>query len=87
MMGMTPEQTLTAGRSILVHPEHGEIPARRLLDCIFVLTPAGRILHYHLEQCEFVITATSVRYTLIAAPPHPERARCQIIPPFVTVFK
>ncbi len=71
----------------LLHHEHGELPARRLLECVFALTPAGRILHYHLEQTERVTTDTTVRYTLNSAPPNPERARCQVIPPFVTAFK
>jgi hypothetical protein len=71
----------------LIHPELGEVPARRLLDCVFALTPAGRILHYHLEQCEKLATDTAVRYTLTATAPRPERARCQVIPPFVNAFR
>ena len=71
----------------LTHPEHGEIPVRRLLDCVFALTPAGRILHYHIEQTEVWDTHEMRRYALTGAPPSPERARCQIIPPFVNAFR
>ncbi|MSR15759.1 MAG: hypothetical protein EXR86_14635 [Gammaproteobacteria bacterium] len=72
---------------LLVHPEHGEIPARRLLECVFALTPAGRILHFHLEQTDVIGNDLAVRYTLNGAQPKPERARCQMIPPFVTAFQ
>lgn len=70
-----------------IHPEHGELPARRLLDCVFVLTPKGRILHFHVEQTQVAESGSDVRYTYTDAQPLPERARCQIIPPFVTAFR
>lgn len=71
----------------LLHPEHGAIPARRLLDCIFALTPAGRILHFHAEQVTILPTDGGVQYELTAGAPLPERARCQVIPPFVNAFR
>ncbi len=71
----------------LAHPEHGLLPARRLLDCVFALTPGGRILHFHAEQCEIARSGEAVRYTLTGAAALPERARCQVIPPFVTAFR
>ena len=71
----------------LLHPEHGELPARRLLDCVFVLGPRGRILHYHAEQTDIEHRTDQVRYVLTARDARPERARCQIIPPFVPAFK
>lgn len=73
-------------RESLSHPEQGELPARKLLDCIFALTPEGRIRHFHLEQVRTEEVDGGVRYVLTDAPPAPERARCQIIPPFVTEF-
>lgn len=76
-----------ANEEILNHPEHGEIPARRLLDCIFALTPQGRILHFHVEQCSIAEAGGALRYALTGAEPLPERARCQVIPPFVTAFR
>lgn len=76
-----------ASEEILKHPEHGEIPARRLLDCVFALTPKGRILHYHAEQCSIAEVGDTLRYELSGADPLPERARCQVIPPFVTAFR
>ena len=71
----------------LLHPEHGELAARRLLDCVFALAPNGRILHFHIEQMELVAGDDSMLYRMTASDPLPERARCQIIPPFVPAFK
>ena len=73
-------------REILQHPEHGDVPARKLLDCIFALTPDGRIQHYHIEQMQVAEDDGEIRYTLTDTPPADERQRCQIIPPFVTKF-
>ena len=73
-------------RETLQHPEHGDIPARKLLDCIFALTPAGRIQHYHIEQMQVCEDDSAIRYTLTDTPAADERQRCQIIPPFVTEF-
>ena len=71
----------------LLHPEHGELAARRLLDCVFALAPNGRILHFHIDQMELVAGDDSMLYRMTASDPLPERARCQIIPPFVPAFK
>jgi len=71
----------------LVHPEHGSLPARRLLDCVFCLAPSGRILHFHAEQVRIESNGNEIRYTLTDATALPERARCQIIPPFVPEFR
>ena len=35
---------------ILEHPTLGDLPARRVLACIFALTGEGKILHFHREQ-------------------------------------
>lgn len=78
--------SVVAKREVLVHPTHGVIPARQLLDCIFALTKDGRIEHYHVEQMEVAHEAKTVRFTLTEARPAEERSRCQIIPPFVTEF-
>ena len=71
----------------LQHPEHGELAARRLLDCVFALAPTGRILHFHIEQMDVDAGSDSVHYCLTERAALPERARCQIIPPFVPAFK
>ena len=63
------------------------LPARRVLDCIFALTPAGRILHFHLGQLSEEATAEGVRFRLTAPDGAPERARCRVIPPLVPEFR
>ncbi|MGE0485302.1 MAG: hypothetical protein AB7Q81_14265 [Gammaproteobacteria bacterium] len=71
----------------LHHPDHGELPAQRLVECVFALAPNGRILHFHVEQMEIDQQEDAVRYTLSGQPPHAERARCQVIPPVVNAFR
>ncbi|MCB1749695.1 MAG: hypothetical protein KDK06_21170 [Gammaproteobacteria bacterium] len=71
----------------LHHPELGELPARRLVECVFALAPSGRILHFHVEQVEIAEGADGVRYRLNGQPPRDERARCQVIPPVVNAFR
>ena len=44
----------------LVHPELGTLAARRLLDCVFALTPKGTIAHFHIEQMEVETRADEV---------------------------
>jgi hypothetical protein len=70
----------------LVHPEHGRIPARKVLECIFALSPQGRILHHHLEEVEVNEESGIIVYTLNGCNPHLERRRCRIIPPMVPEF-
>ena len=70
----------------LVHPEHGRIPARKLLDCIFALSLDGPILHHHLEEVDVSEELGVTVYTLNGKQPLPERSRCQIIPPMVPAF-
>lgn len=74
----------------LLHPSWGELPARRILDCIFALSPTGNILHYHIEQVHKTDFPTAegeaVRYTLTDQPAAPGRERCRIIPPLVREF-
>jgi hypothetical protein len=76
----------TPPHACLQHPEHGELPVCRLLDCVFAMSPNGRILHFHVEQTDVETGPERVRYTLTGREPLPERARCQIIPPFVPEF-
>lgn len=71
----------------LEHPEHGTLAAKRLLDCVFALTPKGTIAHFHIEQMDVETRGGEVVYRLTARAAQPERARCQIIPPFVPAFK
>jgi hypothetical protein len=77
-------------REVLAHPSLGQLPARKVLECVFALSPTGTILHYHLEQMETTALATAqgdgVLYTLTDKPPAAERERCRIIPPFVRQF-
>lgn len=77
-------------REVLAHPSLGRLPARRVLECIFALSPAGSILHYHVEQMDTAALATAqgegVLYTLTDKPPAAGRERCRIIPPFVRQF-
>jgi hypothetical protein len=70
----------------LVHSEHGRIPARKLLDCIFALSPDGPILHHHLEEVDVSDESGVTLYTINGSGPLPERSRCQIIPPMVPTF-
>jgi hypothetical protein len=77
-------------REIFLHPSLGRLPARKLLECVFVLSPTGNILHHHKEE----VSETALRegegegvlYTPTGAPPAPGRERCRIIPPFVRAF-
>lgn len=71
----------------LEHPELGTLAARRLLDCVFALTAKGTIAHFHVEQVDIETRGDEVVYRLTARAALPERARCQIIPPFVPAFK
>ena len=71
----------------LAHPEHGRIPARRLLDCVFALSPdAGPILHHHIEEFDSATEGDWTIYTPNGNPPNADRERCQVIPPMVPEF-
>ncbi len=59
----------TATFETLVHPELGELPARRLLDCVFALPARGRMLHFHIEQVDVERLVDEIRYTLSARAP------------------
>jgi hypothetical protein len=76
-------------QEILSHPSLGQLPARKVLDCIFAIAPEGNILHYHLEQvtkADFPGGKEGVLYTLTATAPADGRERCRVIPPFVKEF-
>ena len=70
----------------LLHPALGRLPARRILDCVFALSPQGGILHHHAEECSVGEQAGTVVYTITGQPPAPGRERCQIIAPLVPEF-
>ena len=77
-------------RETLIHPTLGRLPARKVLECIFALSPTGKILHHHVEE---VRTSESggeadgeIEYTMTGAPPAAGRERCRVIPPFVREF-
>ena len=77
-------------REILLHPSLGQLPARKVLDCIFALAPTGTILHFHQEQVSTgdlpTPGSTGALYTLTDKPAAEGRERCRIIPPFVREF-
>lgn len=78
-----------ARREMLIHPSLGSLPARKVLDCIFAITPQHNILHYHVEQVSRAALPDEkecVTYTLTERPPDEARKRCCIIPPFVKDF-
>ena len=70
----------------LQHPTLGRLPARRVLDCIFVLPREGPMLHHHIESVAINIEGETVIYTLTDAAPAEGRERCRIIPPRVREF-
>lgn len=70
----------------LIHDELGLLPARRVLDCVFALSPAGSILHYHLGQLSAVDEEGRTHYRVQDPNGAPDRARCRIIPPLVREF-
>lgn len=57
-----------------------------LLDCVFVLTPEGRILHYHIEEISIQQKDGNEIFLLNGSSPEEGRDRCQIIPPLVNAF-
>jgi len=77
-------------RETLLHSEHGRLPARKILECIFALSPNGKIVHHHLEEVSTRETGGEtdgeIEYTMTGTAPVNGRERCQIIPPFVREF-
>ena len=73
-------------REVLSHPTLGKLPARKVLECIFALSPTGSILHHHLEEVGKTDSADGVLYTLTGQPAAPGRERCRVIPPLVRQF-
>lgn len=77
-------------REVLLHPALGKLPARKVLHCIFALSPTGPILHFHQEQVSTSELPTpgpsGTLYTLTDTPAAEGRERCRIIPPFVREF-
>ncbi len=73
-------------RETLIHPELGHLPARKVLECIFALSPTGKYAHHHLEEVRTSEPDGEITYTLTGAPPAAGRERCRIIPPFVREF-
>lgn len=73
--------------TVLLHPELGSLPARRVLDCIFALHPEGPILHRHISEVRMEAHDGGVRFVLESLAPDPAHARCRVIPPRVTEFR
>ncbi|MEN9726201.1 MAG: hypothetical protein RL434_567 [Pseudomonadota bacterium] len=82
--GMTPTES---SREVLVHPDLGALPARRVLDCIFALHPEGPILHRHITEVRMEQSDSQTRFVLESLTPDPAHARCRIIPPRVSEFR
>ena len=86
----TKEGSTVDQRETLSHPSLGQLPARKVLDCIFALAPNGTILHFHQEQVSTgnfpTLGLTGALYTLTDHPATEGRERCRIIPPFVREF-
>lgn len=72
--------------TFLAHADHGDIPAKVVLDCIFALAPDGKILHHHAEEFDVEEKGSSVLFTLNGRDPEESRSRCQIIPPRIPQF-
>ena len=72
--------------AIFNHPELGRIPAKVLLDCVFALTPAGEILHYHSEEILVEQSDQDIVLALSGGSADDSRSRCQIIPPRIPEF-
>ncbi len=70
----------------LEHPALGRLPAHRVLDCVFALTPTGTLLHLHIEQVAGAAAGAAIQYRLTGAPPAAGRERCRVIPPRVREF-
>ena len=63
------------------------LPAIRILECVFVLEESEKILHLHTEEVDIKLVDSEARYFKNGTPPLEERARCQVIPPFVNAFR
>jgi len=73
-------------KEVLSHPSLGKLPARKVLECIFALSPTGNFLHHHLEEVSTTDSEGEVLYTLTGRPPAAGRERCRVIPPMVRQF-
>lgn len=74
-------------RETLAHTNLGKLPARKVLDCIFALSPTGDILHFHQEEVTKTDLGTDgTLYTMNGHAPASGRERCRVIPPFVREF-
>ncbi|HEV8716395.1 MAG TPA: hypothetical protein VGX03_26685 [Candidatus Binatia bacterium] len=73
-------------KEVLSHPSLGKLPARKVLECIFALSPTGNFLHHHLEEVSTTDSEDGVLYTLTGQPPAAGRERCRVIPPMVRQF-
>ena len=70
----------------LLHPTLGKLPARKVLECLFALSPDGPYMHHHLEEITVTEDADGIVYRLNGQPPAAGRERCRIIPPLVNEF-
>jgi hypothetical protein len=86
-LSLLKEELPVQKREIFTHPSLGKLPARMVLECVFALSPEGKILHHHREELNATDEGNNmVVYTLNGQSPAPGRERCRIIPPFVREF-
>ena len=72
--------------SYLAHGDHGDIPAKIVLDCVFALAPGGQILHHHAEEFSIEENDSTITLSMNGQAPEQSRSRCQIIPPRIPEF-
>ena len=63
------------------------LPAIKIIECVFVLDSSEKIIHLHIEELGTRTVRSEVQYFLNGSPPLEERSRCQVIPPFINVFR
>ena len=72
--------------AFLAHQDHGNIPAKVVLDCVFAISPSGEILHHHAEEFSAEESDAEVIFKVNGQSPNDTRSRCQIIPPRIPQF-
>lgn len=72
--------------SYFAHGDHGEIPVKIVLDCVFALAPDGQILHHHAEEFSIQENDAEILLSFNGEAPEESRSRCQIIPPRIPEF-
>lgn len=78
---------ITQGKTtVFDHPELGKLPAKVILDCVFVLLPTGDIAHHHREELRLEEHENEIVFAANGGEADDTRSRCQIIPPRIPEF-